>query len=450
MNKRLISLMAAALALLSASGQVEFKGGSVDEHHVIPVTPDMNTTALKKIFVIYDTQGVEMSYRSATGERAKWYTFNNYGVEIPGIQWDGYKTTLTQVMPNTGYIIEEGTNSYACWVVNYVDYELELNDMFFENDHPCSLLTLRIDGSAPKITYHADLNGRLQVLDRDIQLHYNTLEWDDSLHWYEKPVVESFESLEDGIQIVQPLCNTEFMLSGDRFLEEWDIGKKLEDANKYYFHTRAVSCHTTAVQDNQGNDSETGQNNGLGGSAPFHITFTGYPTDAVVYRVWEMATDPEFQQVIRQFNQDVVEYDFDETGTYYMRYRVANDDGSCEAEGDEDYKITADESWLGDESGRLPNVLSLGNGTWKVPHKSIVEFHCWIFNRWGNLVYEFTNPDEGWDGKSHGREVDTGVYYCVVTATGSDGKKYTRRSDITILRYSKTEGTAADETGVGL
>ena len=162
-----------------------------------------------------------------------------------------------------------------------------------------------------------------------------------------------------------------------------------------------------------------------------------------------MATDEDFENVILQWNQDEVDYTFNEWGTYYMRYMVANADGSCEAYGDT-YTISVKESQL-----ECPNVFSPGstpgvNDVWKVTYKSLVEFHCWIFNRWGNLVYEYTDPGGGWDGTYHGKLVDTGVYYYVVTALGSDGEKYKRRGDITILRYKKgAAGTSGDGTGGG-
>ena len=436
MNKRMIMLMAAALALLSASAQVEFTG--VGDHQVIEVTPQGHPNF--KIFVLYDTQGVSMSYPSMTGERTAICTFESYPNEIP-TQWDGYKTTLSQVLPNTGYIIGD---NYYCWVVNYADYPLELNDIFYDYENPCGLLTIRVDGYADKIPYRTTINGPTQVLDREIELKYNTLVWDDSTHWQEQEVIETFAALDDGVVITQPLCNTEFRLSGDCFLKQWGMEEAVDGA---YYQTQAVGCGATAVQENRGNDNERNIDNGLGGSAPVHIVFTGYPTDAVVYRVWEMATDQDFENVILQYNQDEVDYTFEEYGTYYMRYKVANADGSCEAYSDV-YTITVSESLL-----ECPNVFSPGstegvNDVWKVSYKSLVEFHCWIFNRWGNLVCEFTDPGDGWDGTYRGKLVDTGVYYYVVTALGSDGVKYKRRGDITILRYKRgASGTSGGMTG---
>ncbi len=442
MNKRLFMLMAAALALLSASGQVEFTG--VGNYHVIKVTPDKSLTGLDAIYVVYDTDGVGMSYASTTGERASWVSFESHGGNIVfndvATQWDGFSTKLPQVQSGIGYKID---NRYCCWIVNYADYYMSLNDLFLDYDKPCSLLSFRVDGSAPKIPY-CDTYGRTHILDREIKLTYETREYNDSLSWQITPVEETFASLEDGLQIDPPLFYTKFTLSGDRFLEEWDIAESKEyDA----YQVQAVGCGSTAIQTKTG---ERLSSSPVNVSAPEPIVFTGDPSEAVVYRKWEMATDEAFENVILQYTQDEVEYTFNEVGTYYMRYMVANDNGSCESYG-ETYTIIVSESQLGDETGRIPNVLSLGYGEWKVPHKSIIEFHCWIFNRWGNLVYEFTDPDSGWDGTYHGKYVDTGVYYCVVTATGSDGKEYKKRSDITVLRYKKgAEGTSNGVPGAGM
>ena len=449
MNKRLVTLMVAALALLSASGQVNFT--NVGQYHVIEVTPE-RTTGLDRIYVVYNTDGVGMEFNSTTGEPANWERFyyqdGSLVMEsIPGIRWNGMATVLDKIIPNTGYKIDDGGNPFYCWVVNYADYYMSLNDMFIINDSPCSLLTFRVDGTAPKIPY-TTLNGRIRILDREIKLTYNSLEWDDSTYWQEKTVVEPFESLDDGIQVDQPLCNTIFKLTGDRFLEEWGIGEGIESE---FFQTQAVDCGTTAVQENRGNNNEKGIESGYGGSAPVHIVFTGYPTDAVVYRVWEFATDPEFENIILQYNQDEVDYTFNDAGTYYVRYRVANADGSCEGEGGEVYMVTVSESEL-----VCPNIFSPGstegvNDIWKVSYKSLVEFHCWIYNRWGTLMYEYTDPGGGWDGTYHGKLVDTGVYYYVVTAKGSDGVNYKKRGDITILRYKKgasgTSGGGSVDTG---
>ncbi len=363
-----------------------------------------------------------------------------------------------------------GAKPFYCWVVNYADYMMSLNDIFCESEKSCTLLKLRVDGIAHAIPY-STIDGRMMVLDREIELTYSTLEWDVSIKdWQNKTVTETFESLDNTIQVEQPLCNTVFQLWIDRFLKEWNVKDMEKFIESRFFETQAVRCEATAVNDRDESDSgdsgeETGEETGeegedeggLGGSAPVHIVFTGYPTDAVVYRVWEIATDPEFENVIRQFNQDELDYIFDETGDYYVRYIVANADGTCESI--KTFEVSVSESYL-PENYEIPNVFSPGctegiNDIWRVwpsdatdkKPKSLIEFHCWIFNRWGSLVYEFTDPEGGWDGKYRGSYVDTGVYYFVITATGSDGIKYKRRGDINVLRYSRGEGTPSGGGG---
>ena len=165
MNKKLVTLMVAALALLSVSGQVVFTG--VGQYPVIEITPE-KTTGIDKIYVVYDTQGVGMSFNSSTGEPAKWesYYYNNGNLvmePVSGVRWDGLATRLDHIIPNVGYKIHEGNKPFYCWVVNYADYYLELNDLFINNEAPCNLLTLNVDGRGDAIPYYTT-NGNRQVL----------------------------------------------------------------------------------------------------------------------------------------------------------------------------------------------------------------------------------------------------------------------------------------------
>lgn len=66
--------------------------------------------------------------------------------------------------------------------------------------------------------------------------------------------------------------------------------------------------------------------------------------------------------------------------------------------------------------------------------RSIVEFHAYIYNRWGQLLYEWTNPSEGWDGKYKGQDVKQGVYFCLVKAKGADGRIFNIKQDVNLLR----------------
>jgi gliding motility-associated-like protein len=136
----------------------------------------------------------------------------------------------------------------------------------------------------------------------------------------------------------------------------------------------------------------------------------------------------------------VVEQTFEDAGTFYWRFIGTNAAGTCTANSDV-YTVT-----IGTSSLVCPNVFSPGssegvNDVWKVSYSSIISFKCWIFNRWGVQICELNDPSQGWDGKYKGKLVDSGVYYYVIEAKGSDGKKYKLNGDINIIKYKKGTGT---------
>ena len=74
-------------------------------------------------------------------------------------------------------------------------------------------------------------------------------------------------------------------------------------------------------------------------------------------------------------------------------------------------------------------------------YQNIVEFHAYIFNRWGQKLYEWTNLEGGWDGTYRGNDVKQGTYFVLVKAKGADGQTYNIRKDVNLLR-GYTEGTS--------
>lgn len=79
--------------------------------------------------------------------------------------------------------------------------------------------------------------------------------------------------------------------------------------------------------------------------------------------------------------------------------------------------------------------------------KSIVEFHAYIFNRWGQKLYEWHDPAGYWDGKYNGHPVKEGVYYVLVKAKGADGRVYNIHKDVNLLRgYIETGNSSSSST----
>src|SRR5574344_1294148 len=76
-------------------------------------------------------------------------------------------------------------------------------------------------------------------------------------------------------------------------------------------------------------------------------------------------------------------------------------------------------------------------------YQSIVNFHAYIFNRWGQKLYEKNNKKHSWNGKYNSKDVKDVVYFVLVKATGADGKKYNIKRDVNLLRgYTESSGTS--------
>lgn len=57
-----------------------------------------------------------------------------------------------------------------------------------------------------------------------------------------------------------------------------------------------------------------------------------------------------------------------------------------------------------------------------------------IFNRWGEIVFESTNKNNGWNGFYKGKLQPTDVYTYTLDAEFVDGQTAQKTGDITLLR----------------
>ncbi len=434
-------LLLMATAVTTVMAQVEFVGNTKPVYEEIPES----NTGLNYLFVLYSAQGVSMTYTATTDpDNVTWYEFGEEGGgsaidPMTGIQRNGNVTTLPQVVADRGYIITEGDHPTYIWVVDYSKCRLQLNSATVDPESDCGTAIIHVEGSGPDVVYYT-INGVRRVMNREIKITYNTLEWNsDDERWDEKQVVETEPSFKNSIAVPAPLCNTTFTVEGDKFLYYW----KDEYQNEYQSKTTesysatAISVETTAVQEERDNDNEQKESGtALGSSAPVKITFTAHCTDAVSFKQWQVSDNADFNYILMDFSQEEVEYTFEDAGTTYWRFYYANSDGSCE-----DYSETYTVN-IGISDLFCPNFFSPGttegaNDVWKVSYKSIIDFHCWIYNRWGVLIKEFTDPSDGWDGTYRGKLVSTGVYFYVIRAKGSDGKQHNKSGDINILRYEQ-------------
>lgn len=432
----------AATTVSVMGAELSFSGG-----RVIPVSADAST-GLDKIYVVENTAGMTASYPSAAAKWSKWGNSGAAYAEPVSAAVSG-NTSAYALADGDGYgiTVEDGGRMHHFWIVNYTAYRVDFTGISFnEEDSDCQSLFLDITLHGQNRNYainYYTINGAPRTLDRGYTLSYRTLAYDETAKAYNQVNKEEhLDALKATVRVDKPLCDTQFTLSGDRFAEEWGAGEQVESTT---YITNAVEAMTYAEKEERDNDNEQNDQSGeLGGSAPVDITFVAAVTDAVRFTEWQLSSSPEFDTYELRFNQTEVEYTFTEYGTWYMRFQASNADGTC------DWFSPVYEIQIGESKLVCPNAFSPGasegvNDEWKVSYKSIVDFECHIFNRWGVKITTLNHPSQGWDGKYNGKLVPSGVYYYVIKARGADGHKYDLSGDINIIRYNQSQGQNVTE-----
>ncbi|RLD31161.1 MAG: hypothetical protein DRI73_09235, partial [Bacteroidetes bacterium] len=74
------------------------------------------------------------------------------------------------------------------------------------------------------------------------------------------------------------------------------------------------------------------------------------------------------------------------------------------------------------------------NKVFKPLYRGIREYKLEIFNRWGEKVFESTNPDIGWDGNIDGKIGSQDVYAWKLTGKYKNGSIFKATGNVTLLR----------------
>lgn len=180
------------------------------------------------------------------------------------------------------------------------------------------------------------------------------------------------------------------------------------------------------------------------GSAPLKAKFSANPTNAegwTPYYEWRFTMEGKDTPYLIRYEQDT-EVTFTTSGAHHIVLYATFTKGDQVIKYQEDYwketspmTVSISESKL-----EMPNAFSPNgdgiNDIYKAKSgwHSLIEFHAYIFSRWGQKLFEWTNPALGWDGTYQGKDVKEGVYFCLVKAKGADGRNFNIRTDVNLLR----------------
>ena len=218
----------------------------------------------------------------------------------------------------------------------------------------------------------------------------------------------------------------------------WVLGALAQsvDAQAYYLNKEGVEEHSNTIPE---------------GEAPLTVEFRANPTDmegCMPSYEWHFRRDEKGEGMRELFvrYEENTTYTFEESGTYHVVLKTRLEQDGAELDS---MIVTVS---IAESKLEFPNAFSPNNGDElnnkyqaKEGYKSIVQFHAIIINRWGQKIFEWYDPADGWDGTYKGRDVKEGVYYVIVSAKGADGKEYNIRKDVNLLRGFTEGGRTSGE-----
>jgi gliding motility-associated-like protein len=163
------------------------------------------------------------------------------------------------------------------------------------------------------------------------------------------------------------------------------------------------------------------------------LTASGFPTQMVLtsYSSYTVSNTWLYSDAVSDTLANTVK-NYTASGTYSIML-IAYGKGGCNDTASYSFRI-ADSSGITMPDIFTPNNDSI-NDIYRPIARGISSLKAWIYNRYGTLIYNWDTVHGFWDGyTTSGNPCQSDVYFCVLEATGFDGKSYKLKSKVTLLR----------------
>lgn len=347
------------------------------------------------------------------------------------VDWYRLPDTITPLQTGTdyfypehgeGYMVKVGAERDMFWVFDYE--QLRPTILLIEAELDCERTMLHLEGELPKISY-TRLSGKQMTYPRNCHVEYMSAAWsEDTEMWVDSVAIEEL-TLEQEMTVAASPVATDYAIS-DMLAEQ--LGVAADTLRSPVYQPVALKAHPVTITTTRGKQGEMSNevnrpyspDDVLNMSAPLEVLFKANGLNAEYYQ-WKLYKGSSLMLTRSDAEH---RYTFTDKGNY--RAVVAISNSHCQLDSVE-FTISVSESMV-----VVPNVFTPnGDGTndeFRVVYRSLKEFHCWVYNRWGHLVYEWSDPAKGWDGTIGGRPAAEGAYFYVIRALGTDADenaKYT-------------------------
>lgn len=140
-------------------------------------------------------------------------------------------------------------------------------------------------------------------------------------------------------------------------------------------------------------------------------------------------------------NQNQISYAFPDTGKYDIQLFVENEFGCTDSITrrvviEVQYDITIPNAFTPSGNGDNPyyDPTSTSNTVFYPFSEYVVDYEMNIFNRWGELIFESTEFEKGWNGTYRDQPCPQDVYVYKIKMVYADGNKVTKVGDVTLFR----------------
>ena len=383
--------------------------------HVEPVgEPDKDYTFIDNDGdTIYIFAG-EITMKHPAGV-TNWYDVNDQLID----------SGVDEIYPDDGgyYTLQDGQKEYF-YVFNYAHYKANTADWELTIEPKCDATLLTLSGTLPQPLTYTLPDGRLRTVQRTCSVSYTDLAWSNAEStWVDSAAVASFDFPDTQFTLPPLYQTTDLSLAVDNIAQA--LGMESDSVTVAFNAPIAVKSHVTSRTETRGKQGELTNElerptteDVLTGSAELRIQFYSNPTPAASYFSWRVYKGTALMYTRNDENLFEV---FTDPAAYRVVCTVSGVECPCEACNHDSTEVTVN---ISASDLRVPNVFTPNgdglNDEFRVQYRSIVEFHCWVYNRWGKLVYEWTDPAKGWDGTINGRPAAEGAYFYVIRARGSD------------------------------
>lgn len=343
------------------------------------------------------------------------------------------------------------------YVFNYADYRPQLDSVTVEaiGCDSSAGTTLHIFGTVPAITYPRSATST-GTYARTCKISYIGVEWNGT-EWADRQEAV-VKPLKSGLVSIPPFYrSTAFTVLYDTIAyslyDQWD------SIVSEVVRPHAVMMMPTSVTTTRGDRLENEverpiKDTILSGSASLDIQFFCNPTEAGEYFEWRIYKGGS---LLTSRTDESVRYTFVDQGEYTVSGRAYHPECNCIdphpgcKKDSVLFRVSTAMSQL-----KVPNVFTPNgdgaNDEFRVLYESIREYHIWIYDRWGHLVYKSDDPAKGWDGTVNGRPCSMGAYYYVIRALGAEApadssygtkiayKKKVKQSDSSVLGIYRLSG----------